>query len=140
LTIGTVETPEPDGTEASIIDVARTASRGLISFNVIRAANVEELEFSIASETTAPSLFNENFVADSFTRRLGLFAEYLAANIEAEKRHTNTEPIKRWRITTTSCFPVVRLSQHQPEAAEAMGRAAARLTMSVCDQWRPARE
>jgi hypothetical protein len=135
-----VETPEPGGTEASIIAVARTASRGSISSSLTRAVNAEELEFSIASETTAPSFFNENFVADSLTRRLGLFAEYLAANIEAEKRHTNIQPIKRWRITTTPCFPVMRFSQHQPGAAEAVGRAAARLTMSVCDQWRPARE
>jgi len=34
----------------------------------------------------------------------------------------------------------VRLSQHQPEAAEAMGRAAARFTVSVYGQWRLARE
>jgi primosomal protein N'' len=101
---------------------------------LIRAVNAEEREFSIASETTAPSFFNENFVADSLTRRMALLAENLAAKIEAEKRHTNIEPIKRWRITTTSCFPVVRFSQHQPEAAEAVGRAAARLTMNVCDQ------
>src|SRR5215510_10588739 len=103
---------EPDGIEASIIAVARTASRGSISSSLTRAVNDEEPEFSTASETTAPSFFNENFVADSLTRRMGLFAEYLAANIEAEKRHTNTEPINRWRITTTSCLPVVRLSQH----------------------------
>jgi hypothetical protein len=94
----------------------------------------------MASETIAPSFFNENFVADSLTRRMALPAENPAAKIEAEKRHANIEPIKRRRITPTSCFPVVRLSQHQPEAAEAMGRAAARLTVSVCDHWRPARE
>src|SRR5262249_1010221 len=105
----------------------------------IRAVNAEELKFSIASETTAPAFCNENLVADSLTRSPGLFAENLAAKIEAEKRHTNIEPIKRWRMKITSCFPVVRFCQHQPEAAEAMGRAAARLTMSVRDQWRPAR-
>jgi hypothetical protein len=101
---------------------------------LIRAVNAEEREFSIASETTAPALYNENFVADSLTRRTGLFAEYLAAKIEAEKRHTNIEPIKRWRITTTPCFPIMRFSQRLPEAAEATIRVAARLTMSVCDQ------
>jgi hypothetical protein len=71
---------------------------------LIRAVNAEEREFSIASEATAPSFRNENLVADSLTRRLGLFAENLAAKIEAEKRHTNIEPIKRWRITTTPVF------------------------------------
>jgi len=71
---------------------------------------------------------------------MGLLAENLAAKIEAEKRHTNIEPIKRWRIRTISWSPVMRFSQHQPEVAEAMGRAAALLTVSVCDQWRPARE
>jgi hypothetical protein len=60
-------------------------------------------------------------VADSLTRRLRLFAENLAAKIEAKKRHTNIEPINRWRITDTSCFLIVRVSQHQPEAAEADG-------------------
>jgi hypothetical protein len=99
-----------------------------------RAVKAEKPELSIASETTAPSFFNENFVADSLTRRLGLFAENLAVKIEAEKRHTNIEPINRWRITTASYFPVVRFSQHQPEAAEAVGRAAALSTVSVYDQ------
>src|SRR5215475_9660062 len=129
-----VDTLEPDGIETSLIAVARTASRGSINSSLIRAVDAEELEFSIASETTAPAFCNENFVADSLTRRLGLFAENLAAKIEAEKRHTNIEPIIRWRIATTPCFPVVRFSQRPPEAAEATIRAAARLTMSVCDQ------
>jgi hypothetical protein len=65
---------------------------------LIRAVIAEEVEFSTASETTAPAFCNENFVADSLTRSPGLFAEYLAAKIEAEKRHTNIEPIKRWRM------------------------------------------
>jgi hypothetical protein len=34
-------------------------------------------------------------MADSLTRRMALPAENLAAKIEAEKRHTNIEPIKR---------------------------------------------
>jgi len=95
LTIGTVETLEPDGTEASIIAVARTESRGSINSSLIRRVNAVALEFSTASETTAPSFFNENFVADSLTRKAPLPAENLAAKIEAEKRHTNIEPIKR---------------------------------------------
>jgi hypothetical protein len=128
-----VEALAPGGTEASIIAVARTASRELISSSLIRAVNAEEREFSIASETAAPVFCKENFVADSLTRRSALLAENLAAKIEAEKRHTNIEPIKRWRITITPCFQVMRFSQRPPEAADATVRAAARLTMSVCD-------
>jgi ABC-type molybdenum transport system ATPase subunit/photorepair protein PhrA len=129
-----VETLAPDEMESSVIAVARTASRGSTNSSLIRAVNAEEPEFSIASETAAPAFCNENLVADSLTRRLGLVAENLAAKIKAEKRHTNIKPIKRRRIKTTSCFSVVRFSQHQPEVAEALGRAAARLTMNVCDQ------
>jgi hypothetical protein len=104
--------------ESSLVAVTRTASRGSTNWSLIRAVNSEGLEFSIASETPPPALCNENFVADSLTRRIELFAEYLAAKIETENRHTNIEPIKRRRIKITSCFSVVRLSLSQPEAAE----------------------
>jgi hypothetical protein len=133
LTIGTGETLEPDGIEISVIAVARTLSRGSINSRLIRAVNAEELEFSIASDTTAPTFCNENFVADSLTCRADSQAENLAAKIEAEKRHTTIEAIKRWRIGT-SCFSVVSFSQRQPETAETVGRAAARQMMNVRDQ------
>src|SRR5262245_30694300 len=92
--------------ETSVIAVARTTSRGSINSSLIRAVSAGEPGFSIASETHAPDSCNENFVADSFTRRPGLFAENLAAKIEAEKRQTNIKATKRRRIGT-SYFPVV---------------------------------
>jgi hypothetical protein len=101
--------------ESSVIVVARTASLGSINSSLILAVNAEEPEFSIASETDAPAFCNENLVADSLTRRTGLFAENLAVKIEARKRQTNIEPIKRRRMMITSCFSVVNFSQHQPE-------------------------
>jgi hypothetical protein len=134
LTSGAFKTLAPGGAETSLIAVARNAPRESINSSLIRAVNTEEREFSIASETTAPAFCNENFVADSLTRRSALLAENLAAKIEAEKRHTNIEPIKRRRMMTTSCFQVLRFSQRLPKAAEATLRAAARLTMSVCGQ------
>jgi len=137
-----------------------TALRHFRRHKLVTAINVACLAIGFVSFTLAWGVAAYFAHADGYHERAGrtfivtptsdgismqtsspwLLAENLAAKIEAEKRHTNTEPIKRRRITTTSYFPVVRLSQHQPGAAEAVGRAAARLTMSVCDQWRPARE